>query len=119
VNVLNHSSRTSATIVQRHARNSSRKNPSLLFRTVWPGGYPSRMSEPDPMCYVLRDLRSRAGLTQKQLATELGIAARTIIRWEGGDQTPNLTDLRRLAGRFGVSVAQMVGEAGPDAERSI
>jgi transcriptional regulator with XRE-family HTH domain len=85
---------------------------------VWLGGYPSGMSEPDPMCYVLRDLRARAGLTQRQLAAELGIASRTILRWEAGDQTPNLTDLRRLAARFGVSVAELVGEAGPGGQRT-
>jgi transcriptional regulator with XRE-family HTH domain len=78
------------------------------------------MSEPDPMCYVLRDLRSRAGLTQKQLAAELGVAPRTILRWEAGDQTPTLTDLRRLAARFGVTVARLIGErADPSARRSI
>ena len=69
------------------------------------------MSERDPMCDVLRDLRARAGLTQKQLAAELGIVSRTILRWEAGEQTPNLTDLRRLAAYFGVSVAELVGEA--------
>jgi transcriptional regulator with XRE-family HTH domain len=68
------------------------------------------MSEPDPMAYVLRDLRARAGLSQKQLAAELGIASRTVLRWEAGDQTPTLTDLRRLAARFGISVAQLIGD---------
>jgi DNA-binding XRE family transcriptional regulator len=77
------------------------------------------MSEPDPMCYVLRDLRARAGLSQKQLAAELDVAERTIIRWEVGDQTPKLTDLRRLAARFEVSVAVLVGEAAyPCGQRS-
>jgi DNA-binding XRE family transcriptional regulator len=94
---------------------------SMLNRIVFENisHYPWWMSEPDPMCYVLRDLRARAGLTQKQLSAELGIASRTILRWEAGEQTPNLTDLRRrLAARFGVSVAEMVGEAGPGAGRS-
>jgi transcriptional regulator with XRE-family HTH domain len=73
-------------------------------------GYPSAMSEPDPMCYVLRDLRALHGLSQKQLAAEMGIVARTMIRWEAGDQTPRLEDLRRLAARFGVSVAVLIGD---------
>ena len=68
------------------------------------------MSEPDPMCYVLRDLRAKHGLTRKQLAADLGIVDRTVLRWEAGDQTPSLTDLRRLAARFGVSVAQLIGD---------
>ena len=76
------------------------------------------MSERDPMCDVLRELRARAGLTQKQLAAELGIVSRTILRWEAGQQAPNLTDLRRLAARFGVSVAALVGEADLGGQRT-
>jgi transcriptional regulator with XRE-family HTH domain len=76
--------------------------------------YPLGMTEPDPMAYVLRDLRSRAGLSQKQLAAELEIASRTVLRWEAGDQTPSLTDLRRLAARFKISVAQLIGDASLD-----
>jgi transcriptional regulator with XRE-family HTH domain len=59
----------------------------------------------------LRELRTARGLTQANLAGVLGVNKRTILRWEAGDQDPNLTDLRRLAVYFGVSVAELVGEA--------
>ena len=68
------------------------------------------MSEPDPMCYVLRDLRARHNVTQAQLGDALGITKRTVLRWEAGEQTPNLADLRRLAAHFGVSVAVLIGD---------
>ena len=58
----------------------------------------------------LRELRMAHGVTQAQLAKALGVASRTILRWEAGEQDPNLTDLRRLAVYFGVSVASLVGE---------
>jgi transcriptional regulator with XRE-family HTH domain len=66
----------------------------------------------------LRELRLADGLTQSQLADALGVHKRTVLRWEAGDQDPNLTDLRMLAHYFGVSVAEMVGEAGPGGQRT-
>jgi transcriptional regulator with XRE-family HTH domain len=84
------------------------------------GGYPSGMSEPDPMCYVLRDLRTRVGMTQKQLAAQLGVDRRTVLRWEDGENTPTLTDLRRLAAVFNVSVGLLIGEwVDPGTRRSV
>jgi len=59
----------------------------------------------------LRELRDFHQVTQAQIAAHLGIAKRTVIRWEQGEQDPNLTDLRKMAEFFGVSVAYLVGEA--------
>lgn len=59
----------------------------------------------------LRELRMAHGLSQAQLADALGIHKRTVLRWEAGDQDPNLTDLRMLSGHFSVSVAQLIGDA--------
>lgn len=58
----------------------------------------------------LREFRILRGLSQAQLADALGINKRTILRWEAGDQDPNLTDLRKLAAHFGVSVACLIGD---------
>lgn len=59
----------------------------------------------------LRELRDFHGESQKQLAAALEVAARTILRWEAGDQDPNLTDLRKLAAHYGVTVAYLIGES--------
>ncbi|MGJ7512376.1 helix-turn-helix transcriptional regulator [Variovorax sp. GT1P44] len=59
----------------------------------------------------LRELREFHGESQKQLAAVLDVASRTILRWEAGDQDPNLSDLRKLAAHYGVTVAYLVGEA--------
>lgn len=58
----------------------------------------------------LRKLREERGLSQVDVANLLGKASRTILRWEAGEQDPNLTDLRNMARVFEVSVAYLIGE---------
>ena len=45
----------------------------------------------------MRTARRRAGLTQKELAEELGVESITVSRWERGATTPSLARLRRIA----------------------
>ena len=45
----------------------------------------------------LRTARRSAGLTQKQLAEELGVESITVSRWERGVTSPSLPRLRRVA----------------------
>lgn len=58
----------------------------------------------------LRELRDFHRVSQAALAKALDVNPRTILRWEAGEQDPNLTDLRRLAAHFGVTVAYLIGE---------
>jgi transcriptional regulator with XRE-family HTH domain len=59
----------------------------------------------------LRELREFHGEPRPALAKVLGVADRTILRWEAGEQDPNLTDLRKIAAHYGVTVAYLVGES--------
>ena len=38
----------------------------------------------------LKDLRREKGITQEQLAEELGVSGRTISRWETGNNMPDI-----------------------------
>lgn len=61
----------------------------------------------------LRDLRDRAGLSQRELAFP-GCSAAYISRIEGGDRIPSLQLVRELAGRLGVSEEYLLnGEEAP------
>jgi transcriptional regulator with XRE-family HTH domain len=42
----------------------------------------------------LRILRDAEGLTQKQVASKIRVASKTIERWEAGEHEPTLTNLR-------------------------
>lgn len=59
----------------------------------------------------LRELREFHGVSQVALGEALGVTKRTVIRWEMGEHDPKLGDLRQIAAYFGVSVAQLIGEA--------
>ena len=61
----------------------------------------------------LRTARRSAGLTQKQLADELGVESITVSRWERGATSPSLPRLRRIAELTGTTVSDLV--RAPDA----
>ena len=55
-------------------------------------------------------LRKLKGLTRKQLGDALGFTERSVGRWENGESEPVLSDLRKIAAYFDVSVAYLIGE---------
>lgn len=52
----------------------------------------------------IRQLRLRAGLTQEQLASALGLGPQSVSKWETGAALPDITLLPLLAETFGVSI---------------
>ena len=61
----------------------------------------------------LRTARRSVGLTQKQLAEELGVESITVSRWERGVTAPSLARLRRIAELTETTVSDLV--RAPDA----
>ena len=57
----------------------------------------------------IRDLRTCAGLTQRELADKLGISCVAVAKWETGASRPTVGNLERLADIFGVSVDYILG----------
>lgn len=51
----------------------------------------------------LKDLRQQAGLTQKQLADQLGVIKSVVSFYERSERTPSPDVLRKLAAVFHVS----------------
>ena len=51
----------------------------------------------------IKQLRYKAGLTQEQLASKLGISAQSISKWEGAQSVPDLEKILKLCEVFGVS----------------
>lgn len=56
----------------------------------------------------IRFLRDHDGLTQEELAAQLGVARQTVAKWESGEATPDLDNACALAALFGVSVDDLV-----------
>ena len=60
---------------------------------------------------VIRTLRKRRGLTQEQLAEQLGISVMTVRRWEWGERIPNVEDLKKAARVLDIPVTELIGAA--------
>lgn len=57
----------------------------------------------------LKELRLEKGLTQKQLAKEIGNAQSAIVYWETNKQEPTISALKKLCNYFGVSADYLIG----------
>lgn len=57
----------------------------------------------------LKELRKVMGLTQEELADEIGVSKITILRWENGERVPKSDKAQALADFFGVSVGYLLG----------
>ena len=56
----------------------------------------------------LQELRKEKGLTQEQLAEKVGVARRTVSRWETGFNMPDLDVLIELADLYEVDLREIL-----------
>ncbi|MBQ8967357.1 helix-turn-helix transcriptional regulator [Ruminococcus sp.] len=56
----------------------------------------------------LRELRKERGMTQEQLAEKFGVTARTVSRWENGNNMPDISLLIELADHYDVDIRQLI-----------
>ena len=57
----------------------------------------------------LKVLRKKAGLTQADVASKLGIDRSTYTKYETGQSEPSFEMVQRLSALFGVSIELLVG----------
>lgn len=60
-------------------------------------------------------LRRKSGLSQEQLAEQIGVSRQAISKWEGGLSTPELDKLKALSEFFQVSLDELTRDPKPDA----
>jgi transcriptional regulator with XRE-family HTH domain len=53
--------------------------------------------------HTIRELREAGGLTQLELAIQLGVTPATVSNWERGVAEPKVAQLRAIARFFGVN----------------
>ncbi|WP_243726776.1 helix-turn-helix domain-containing protein [Actinocrispum wychmicini] len=66
-----------------------------------PGDPPVRDAAGGTFAAWMGEVLKREGLTQQDVAKQLGVSVRTVSRWVGGETEPRMRDLRRLQERFG------------------
>ncbi|MCL2861399.1 MAG: helix-turn-helix domain-containing protein [Firmicutes bacterium] len=57
----------------------------------------------------IKELREEKGLTQKQLANQIGVDQRTISSYEIGHTEPDIKTIRKLCKIFDVSADYLLG----------
>ena len=58
---------------------------------------------------VLYSLRTKAGLSQDELAQKVFVTRQAVSRWENGETTPNVETLKLLSALFDVSINTLLG----------
>lgn len=67
---------------------------------------------------TVRDLRRRAGWTQRELAERLGVSPGAVANWEVGIRTPSLRTAKKIAELFGVLVEDIEFPSSDDVQSS-
>ena len=57
---------------------------------------------------AIRDLREKRGITQNELAEQIGVSHKTISKWETARGLPDISLLQPLAAALGVSVIELM-----------
>ena len=60
----------------------------------------------------IKACRSKAGLSQAELADRLVVDREDVAEWESGQSSPDIETLKSLAGLFGVSTSDLLGKDG-------
>lgn len=68
---------------------------------------------------IVKELRIRSGMQQKELALLTGVSRPTISEWESGKKNPSGERLRKLSRIFGVDAGTILGYDVPENPRSI
>ena len=58
---------------------------------------------------ILRELRTKAGLSQDELAEKVFVTRQAVSRWENGETVPNTETLKLLSTFFDVSINTLLG----------
>ena len=58
---------------------------------------------------ILKDERTKRGIKQTELAEKIGVKQKDISRWETGERTPNIENLKKICQALEVSADVMLG----------
>ena len=57
----------------------------------------------------IKQLRTSAGFSQKDLAEKLFVTPQAVSRWENGDVEPSISTLKNMSEIFGVTIDEICG----------
>ena len=69
-----------------------------------PGGHITIVKSPSDLGHIVRDCRTRRGLTQAYLADQVGVSRKWLIDLEGGKRTADLSLVLRTLNVLGIEL---------------
>lgn len=63
---------------------------------------------------IIQKKRAERGLSQEQLAEQVGVSRQAVSKWEVGDAIPDTDKLVPLARALGITVDELLGNAPPE-----
>lgn len=73
-------------------------------------------SSPKSAKHPIAEFRERMALTQEEFARRIGVTGATVSRWESGERSPRLADLKKLHAETGIPVAELLSVCVGDQE---
>ena len=65
---------------------------------------------------VLKEHRSRCGMTQEFVAEAMGVSRQAVSKWENGTAEPATSNLLKLAKLYGISPEELIRSIQPEQE---
>lgn len=93
--------------------------PVITMPTAQPVAAAETGNRPLSVAGAIRALRTRAGLSQRQLAQRMNVPRTYVSKIENEKATPTLSSLARLAAALEVSIPDLLTECGPSREDEI
>ena len=63
---------------------------------------------------VLKDHRTRCGMTQEFVAESLGVSRQAVSKWENGTADPSTSNLLKLAKLYGITPEELIRAVQPE-----
>ena len=65
---------------------------------------------------VLKEHRTRCGMTQEFVAESMGVSRQAVSKWENGTADPSTSNLLKLAKLYGISPEELIRSIQPEQE---
>ena len=65
---------------------------------------------------VLKDHRTRCGMTQEFVAESMGVSRQAVSKWENGTADPSTSNLLKLAKLYGITPEELIRSVQPNRE---
>lgn len=65
---------------------------------------------------VLKDHRTRCGMTQEFVAESMGVSRQAVSKWENGTTDPSTSNLLKLARLYGITPEELIRSIQPEQE---